>query len=224
MLASRSENPSDVLFPDEAGAAAEADPAGLACGFYWTEGTRGLGWAVDAVPTLKGGSTIGIPSPPGIWMPNGEFVVPEIRDMERLQGFPADWTKPATEASRGRKGPRWKLVGNAVSVPVAEWVGRRLASPGEYDSTRDQLIPPGKPWPKAARGDDGTAYRVDASMWPVRRRRPHLVDFLRYPTTPLSERATAGFFARASQSNLRFPNGFLDAVEAHLRKSRLKSA
>ena len=30
------------------------------------EGLRGLGWAVDAVPTLKGGSTIGIPSPPAI--------------------------------------------------------------------------------------------------------------------------------------------------------------
>ena len=39
------------------------------CGFYWTEGLRGLGWAVDAVPTLKGGSTIGIPSPPAIWDP-----------------------------------------------------------------------------------------------------------------------------------------------------------
>jgi hypothetical protein len=24
----------------------------------WTEGTRGLGWARDAVPTLKGGSTV----------------------------------------------------------------------------------------------------------------------------------------------------------------------
>jgi len=39
------------------------------CGFYWTEGLRGLGWAVDAVPTLKGGSTIGIPSPPALWDP-----------------------------------------------------------------------------------------------------------------------------------------------------------
>ena len=43
--------------------------ADLWCGFYWTEGNRGLGWAVDAVPTLKGGSTIGIPSPPAIWDP-----------------------------------------------------------------------------------------------------------------------------------------------------------
>ena len=29
-------------------------------GFYWTEGTRGLGGAVDAIPTLKGGSAVGI--------------------------------------------------------------------------------------------------------------------------------------------------------------------
>ena len=25
-----------------------------ACGFYWTEGNTGLGWAVDAIPPLKG--------------------------------------------------------------------------------------------------------------------------------------------------------------------------
>lgn len=67
----------------------------LAFGFYWTEGTRGLGAAVDAVPTLKGGSTIGIPSPPGILLPGGRVVTPRIEDAERLQGFEAGWTEPA---------------------------------------------------------------------------------------------------------------------------------
>ena len=32
--------------------------------------------AVDAVPTLKGGSTIGIPSPPAIRLPYGEGIAP----------------------------------------------------------------------------------------------------------------------------------------------------
>jgi DNA (cytosine-5)-methyltransferase 1 len=65
---------------------------GKACGFYWTEGVRGLGWAVDAVPTLKGGSTIGIPA------------TPDIRDAERMQGFPTDWTLPAaTSGNRNAK-------------------------------------------------------------------------------------------------------------------------
>ncbi len=121
------------LLTTDAGEPAPADDLeGLACGFYWTEGVRGLGWAVDAVPTLKGGSTIGIPSPPAIWMPDGEIVVPEIRDAERLQGFDADWTEPAAATSR-RKGARWKLVGNAVSVPVARWVGERLVTCADYD-------------------------------------------------------------------------------------------
>jgi len=61
-------------------------------GFYWTEGLLGLGWAKNAVPTLKNGSTIGIPSPPAIWIPAQDlFGTPDIRDAERMQGFPVDW-------------------------------------------------------------------------------------------------------------------------------------
>ena len=95
LLASRDSDPRPVLFADDAGEPREPrgrDPVGLACGFYWTEGIRGLGWAVDAIPTLKGGSTIGIPSPPAIWMPDGLVGTPDLRDAERLQGFPAGWT------------------------------------------------------------------------------------------------------------------------------------
>ncbi len=224
MLASRVEDPRTVLFADDAAPLPEVPTDGIAYGFYWTEGTRGLGWGIDAVPTLKGGSTVGIPSPPGIWMPDGTIVVPEIRDAERLQGFPADWTKSAQTTGTGRKGPRWKLVGNAVSVPVAEWVGRRLATPGDYDASNDERLANTEPWPTAAWGDDGVAYCANVSTWPVRRRYQHLVDFLRYPTPPLSERATAGFYSRASQSNLRFAPGFLDAIDRHLTKMRRKSA
>jgi DNA (cytosine-5)-methyltransferase 1 len=66
-------------------------------GFYWTEGIRGLGWAPDAIPTLKNGSTVGIASPPAILLPSGDVVTPDIRDAERLQGFPENWTLPAEE-------------------------------------------------------------------------------------------------------------------------------
>ena len=92
LLASRREDPRWVLFGDDAGERADSDHRGLACGFYWTEGLRGLGWAVDAVPTLKGGSTIGIPSPPAVWMPEGLVGTPHIGDAERLQGFDEGWT------------------------------------------------------------------------------------------------------------------------------------
>lgn len=185
-------------------------------GFYWTEGIRGLGWAIDAVPTLKGGSTIGIPSPPAIWMPDGSIVKPDIRDGERLQGFPADWTLSATEVVRS--GARWKLVGNAVSVDAAAWLGERLVRHGMYDPSSDVPLEPGTRWPDAAWSIvRGARFRSRVGRWPRTVQTTPLREFLQFPPLPLSARATAGFLGRARSSSLRFPPGFLDAVERHLR-------
>lgn len=41
-------------------------------------------------------------------------------ECERLMGFPDNWTEEQTDSSRYRQ------CGNAVVVPVAEWIGRRL--------------------------------------------------------------------------------------------------
>lgn len=223
LLASREADPGPLLFNQEAGPPPEpADFASTANGFYWTEGLSGLGWAADAVPTLKGGSSIGIASPPAIWLPDGQIVTPEIRDMERLQGFDPDWTLPGV-AGEKRQGPRWKMVGNAVSVPVARWVGRRLAEqPAVVDYVSTEL-PAGFKWPKAAEGGPGRRpASVDRSMWPIRAARPHLAEFLKYPVAPLSVKACDGFLSRAERSTLRFPPGLLDAVRAH--RNRLASA
>src|SRR5439155_6074663 len=113
-VAALERDPRDVLFADNAEPRPDPqDSSGYACGFYWTEGIRGLGWAVDAIPTLKGGSTVGIPSPPAIRLPIDRIILtPDIRDAERLQGFSADWTLPALEGDTVRKGARWRLVGN----------------------------------------------------------------------------------------------------------------
>ena len=59
-------------------------------------------------------------------LPSGEVIKPDIRDAERLQGFPEDWTIAAN--ANGRTSRRWALVGNAVTVPVAAWVARRIAA------------------------------------------------------------------------------------------------
>ena len=217
LLASKVHDPRTVLFADEAGELEVGPDPSLACGFFWTEGIRGLGWAVDAIPTLKGGSTLGIPSPPAILFPDGRVGLPELRDAERLQGFPAEWTLPA-EGSHHRRGHRWKLVGNAVSVPVFEWVGSRLSRPGTYDGSADKELVSGKPWPKAAWGRKGKVYSTTLSAWPIRRPRPHLHDFLQFPVTPLSTRATAGFLGRTDKSSLHFPDGFLDALRRHLER------
>ncbi len=186
LLASRSEDPRRILFGDDAGEPEPADESNVGCGFYWTEGKRGLGWAIDAVPTLKGGSGLGIPSPPAIRMPDGfGMQLPHICDAERLQGFPTDWTLPgAIDRPRG-VGARWKMVGNAVNVRVA--------------------------W-----GRVGERHAVAVSMWPVQAPYTHLLEFLEHDTRPLSRRATAGFLSRAQSSSLHFPLGFIDDVESHL--------
>jgi DNA (cytosine-5)-methyltransferase 1 len=218
-LASIEGDPADVLLVDET-SSREASTAlnTHAHGFYWTEGTRGLGWGPDCVPTLKNGSTVGIPSPPAILLPNGEIVTPDIRDAERLQGFRPDWTKPAERV--GRTSLRWSLVGNAVTKPVAAWIGRRLDRPCEYDRERDVAVLQSRDWPRAARFDGRQRWEVAISSFPVWRQRKALHEFLRYEPYLLSPRATAGFLSRIEKSSLRFVPGFKECVRAHLQHVR----
>lgn len=203
-------DPSAVIHADDFGPPVPVEADHLACGFYWTEGNTGVGWAVDSIPALKSGSAVSIPSPPAIWMKTtNEIVLPDIRDAERLQGFPANWTAcvETDQALSPRK--RWKLVGNAVSVPVANWIARRILKPGHPISINARIA---DSWPIAARGGKRGRWSVEVSEWPLSRRRPHLAAFLAYPTRPISERAAAGFLFRARRSSLRFAPGFLDAV------------
>lgn len=209
-------DPADVVLVDEAEpvlAGTELDMR--AHGFYWTEGIRGLGWAPDAIPTLKNGSTIGIPSPPAILLPDGQVVTPDIRDAERLQGFDENWTMPAAEV--GRASLRWSLIGNAVSTPVARWLGEKLAKPGIYETSRDKPLRASGSWPPAARFDGISRKAVEIGAYPVWEERQTLADFLRYPGKPLSVRATKGFLERTERSCLRFAPGFQDRIRAHLQ-------
>jgi DNA (cytosine-5)-methyltransferase 1 len=47
-------------------------------------------------------------------------------ECERLQGFPDRWT-------HGADGPRYRALGNAVTVPVAEWLGRRIMAAAHHE-------------------------------------------------------------------------------------------
>lgn len=217
-LASRTIDPRGVLFADEAGEPPESRYADDAFGFYWTEGLRGLGWARDAIPTLKGGSTIGIPSPPAIWNPSAasgrRVVVPAVEESDLLQGFPRDWTAAADDGTR-RRGSRWKLTGNAVTVGVSDWLGSRLREPD--DPILDgSPVTPGQRWPTAAFGAKGKVWAVDVSLWPTLEQYQHLRNVVDLDDAqPLSARAAAGFLDRARRGNLRFADGFLDDVEEH---------
>lgn len=226
LLASAEQDPRTVLFADDEGERSAAEFSDDAFGFYWTEGRGGLGWAVDAVPTLKGGSTIGIPSPPAVWHPSGSpgrrFVKPDITDAEHMQGFPRGWTDVFGESAR-RNGPRWKLVGNAVTVGVSRWVASRIAEPGV--PVHDEVVWDGTGrWPSAAWGSDGTIMRVPASEWPLREPYQHLLDVVAVEDAELlSKRALAGFWNRLNQGNLgRYP-GFreqlLTDLDALVRQS-----
>lgn len=219
MLASRTENPADVLLADDAGEPSASYFRDDAFGFYWTEGLRGLGWAQDAVPTLKGGSTVGIPSPPAIWVPAAapgrRIVVPSIEEAEELQGFERGWTEPAQLTASN--GPRWRLVGNAVSVGVSQWLGSRLREPGQHDPLSGAPIPAGR-WPHAAWGGAGRIYRSYVTMWPVRRPYRHLLDTVDASAArPLSCRAAAGFHSRMKRAKLRFNEDFTADVADHIR-------
>jgi DNA (cytosine-5)-methyltransferase 1 len=222
-LASREDDPTRVLFADDAGEPGQEWFRRDAYGFYWTEGLRGLGWAQDAVPTLKGGSTIGIPSQPAIWIPDqtpgAAIGTPCIPDAERLQGFPAGWTAPAEGVAR--PSIRWKLVGNAVTVGVSAWLGRRLVDPGEFDRRSGTVLLGENRWPTAAWGQRGVRRAVSVSMWPERQPYRHLLDLVdRAGLTPLSRRAAEGFHGRMERSSLRFDERFRLAVKEHLVAAR----
>ncbi|MDP9317768.1 MAG: DNA (cytosine-5-)-methyltransferase [Actinomycetota bacterium] len=227
LLASRTEDPRAVLFSDDAG---DRDPESYsddAFGFYWTEGRGGLGWARDAVPTLKGGSTIGISSPPAIWIPRAEmgreFVKPSIEDAEQLQGFARGWTEPSNEAGR-RNGPRWKLVGNAVTVEVSSWLAGRLVHPGEVMGESCSWNGAGA-WPTAAWGDSGKIWASSVSEFPIQKPYVHLLDVVDTDTAePLSLRGTKGFWNRLQQGNLGRHAGFRESVAAHAQAMDLQTA
>lgn len=219
LVASLEEDPAGVLFADEAGDRPAEHFRTDAFGFYWTEGLRGLGWAQDAVPTLKGGSTVGIPSPPGIWVrdaPAGRaLVVPGIGDAEVMQGFPRGWTACDDSGDRRATGQRWKMVGNAVTTGLSRWLGHRLAQPGE-PVVGSVVLSKGSKWPPAAWGDSSQRQRAEASMWPVHWPYQHLLEVVDPMTAqPLSTRAAAGFLSRLEKGRLRIDPDFMVAVKEH---------
>lgn len=219
LVASRTEDPREVLFADDVGDRPGRQYRSDAFGFYWTEGLRGLGWAQDAVPTLKGGSTCGIASPPAVWVPGSDvgrrIITPRVEDAEVLQGFPRGWTRAA---DWGRRGSRWTLVGNAVTVGVATWLGRRLLAPRDRLDDGKRVERWSGSWPTAAWGEKGMTHDMSHfSEFPRQWAYRNLLDVLRTERgKPLSHRAASGFLGRASKATLEIRDDFLADVESHV--------
>lgn len=235
-LASRSpdDDPRSVLFdpPTTSTSVArfgQVEPETAACfGFYWTEGNRGLGWAVEALPTLKGGSGLGIPSPPAIWFRDtDQFVTPGIELAERVQGFPPGWTSVVSDDLK--ENARWLYVGNAVPVAVAEWVGKRLLAPV---TVADGGVPfdtaEHGSWPNAAYGRDGEAFEAREQLEGPPESRRQLLSKLPILSRarrarhvrPLSIRAAQGVYTRLlraqEEGRLRPREDFMDALRKYV--------
>ena len=60
-------------------------------------------------------------------------------EKERLQGFPEGWTQYDPDGRSIPDDDRGRMLGNAVTVPVAEWIGRRMVAAWRSD---DEVIPP----------------------------------------------------------------------------------
>lgn len=186
-------------------------------GFYWTEGSRGVGWACESVPPIKGGSAIGIPSPPAVWLPKDDFVgTISINDAERLQGFPKGWTAGVEKVPGLRSSFRWRLIGNAVNTRMSKWIASRFEAKGKYDHSSDVEKKKGS-WPKAAWGHNGRTYISNVTMYPSHRKMLKLAEFLNDPLKPLSARATSGFLSRTKVcTNVVYSEFFIKSLESHL--------
>lgn len=211
-VASREFDPRGVLFADEQPLVLIAEPdLARPIGFYWTEGRSGIGLTTDGIPPLKVGSALGIPSPPAVLFPDGEVLMPSLSGCERLQGYEAEWTAAADDAP-STKNVRWRLVGNAVSVPVAQWVATRVKTPGqvlEFPRLSDRKR---KSWPDAAWNVGEGRVDVVATDQPISVPRSSIGEFRDATWSRLSERALSGFINRAAAGGLRTPEGFLDAL------------
>lgn len=216
-VASRDVDPRMILFADETDLPTLPKPnLSVPLGFYWTEGKSGVGITIDGIPPLKVGSSLGIPSAPAVLFPDGEVLMPSLRACERLQGFPPGWSDAAVNGEK--KDPRWRLVGNSVSVPVARWVAERINTPAEVSEFELTEAVAWKRWPDAAWNVEGRRVGVNASDRPTLTELPSISQFRDETWTRLSDRALNGFISRAVAGGLKMPEGFIAALLKATRK------
>ena len=123
-------------------------------GFGWTEdqdvvgtleseggkhqgGSCQLPFVADVYPTLRGQPNQG----PGRMAGDDAARAGLVRrltprECERLQGFPDGWTAVGGMSDSAR----YRMLGNAVAVPVAEWIGKRIVEREEEQDLRNERI------------------------------------------------------------------------------------
>ena len=195
----------------------------VACGFYWTEGMRAFGWAVDGVPPIKCGSSVGVASPPAIRLPSGALRhagSAGCRTAARLSG--------RLDGARrgGRQARRTLADGRQLGQRAGRDVDRRAARDARPLSALDDRPWTGAKWPRrAAWADlDGVVHAADVGPWPrVACRGEPLADFLASPGRAAVGAGRDGFPAPHGKGTLRFPAGLHRRV-AGLRAKLIEPA
>lgn len=82
----------------------------------------------DQTPPIKCGTGIDIPSPPAVAV--ADLAVRRLTptECERLMGWPDGWTAEGVDTDGNpvtiADSSRYRMCGNGVATPVAEWIGR----------------------------------------------------------------------------------------------------
>ena len=77
-----------------------------------------------------------------VWYPDGRVRRFTPLEVERVQGFPDNWTLPSEIGVKQAKridSLRYHAIGNAVTPPVAQWVGTRLVMAMAHQESRQDV-------------------------------------------------------------------------------------
>ena len=109
--------------PVKVGSGSGANPPAIA-GFSAGQSSEAgsLGYSEEQSPTLRGAAS-GTNQVPTLLSSGVRRLMPV--ECERLQGFPDGWSSDIVSDSQA-----YRQMGNAVTVPVAEWIGRRIMAAG----------------------------------------------------------------------------------------------
>ena len=90
-----------------------------------TAGSQGPGWKEDQAFTVLSQEKAHAVAYQCV---EHEMVVRRLtpREYERLQSFPDDWSRYGHDGQEISDSARYRMLGNAVTVNVAHWIGRRL--------------------------------------------------------------------------------------------------
>lgn len=132
IVASQDRSAPMALLRDVPKAKVSSRKAPSVAAFYWTAGIQGINWSVGYSPTLKVGSALSIPSPPAVFYRDVVRTI-SVREAIALQGFPQTPFKGLAPSAV------YRMMGNAVALPVGRFVAKSLNTPRPHLS--GQLVP-----------------------------------------------------------------------------------